>query len=111
MFKQTKQGTIDIISGDDVLDRDTIEEALTLVEKCLSNGQPKIIFNLNETPLIDSEGLGFLLETRDQCTLRGGLFKLAAPSKLCRDILKITGIQEEIEIYDDLVTASGSFVQ
>lgn len=111
MFQHSKQGSIDVITGDDVLDRETIEDALEIVEKCLVKGQPKIVLNLEKVPLIDSQGLSFLLEARDQCTVRGGSFKIAAPNNLCTDILRITGIQEEIEVYKDCVTASGSFVQ
>jgi len=111
MFQHSKQGAIDIISGDEVLDRSTIEDVLELIEKCMVLGQPKLVFNLEKVPLIDSQGLGFLLETRDQCSERGGTFKLAAPNKLGKDILRITGIDEEIEIFDDVIAAAGSFGQ
>ena len=109
MFQHSKQGAIDIISGDDVLDCTTTKEALDVIEKCLVVGQPRIIFNMEKIPLIDSQGLGLLMEVRDQCAFRGGAFKLAMPNKVSIDILSITGIDEEIEVFDDLVEASGSF--
>ncbi len=111
MFRHSKQGAIDIVSSDDVLDLETIDDALSVVEKCLVVGQPKLVFNLEKVPLIDSKGLSFLLETRDQCARRGGSFKLAHPNKLCKDILRITGVQEEIEVFDNVIVASGSFGQ
>lgn len=111
MFQHSKQGTIDVISGDDVIDHNTIDEALELMEKLVGVGQPKLVFNMEKNPLIDSQGLNMLLDMRDQCALRGGSFKIAGPNKLCKDIMKITGVLDEIEVFDDTIAAAGSYVQ
>ena len=111
MFQLTKQGAIDIVSGDDVLNFQTVEDASEAVLECVNVGQPRLVFNLEKVPLIDSEGLDFLLDTRDLCANRGGVFKLAGPNTLCRDILKITGINSQLEVFDDVIMAAGSFVQ
>lgn len=109
MFKQSLQGAITVLSGDDVLNEETIESATAVTQRCLNQGQPRIVINMEQIPLMDSVGLEFLLETRDQCVERGGVLKLAAPNALCKDILKITGIDEELEVFDDAVLAAGSF--
>jgi len=111
MFKQTTQGAINIVSGDDVLNEETVESAASVTRDCIHNGQPRLVFNLENVPLIDSDGLAFLLDTRDECAGRGGTLKLAAPNALCTDILKVTGIDSQLEIFDDVVKAAGSFVQ
>jgi len=41
----------------------------------------------------------------------GGSFVLAHPNALCFDILRINGIDREINVYDDVVKALGSFAR
>lgn len=111
MFQHTKQGAVTILSGDDVLADEFVEDAANTVLECMTNGQPRLVFNMEKIPLIDSEGLNFLIETRDMCATRGGAFKLASPNSLCRDILRITGTDSQLEVFKDSIQASGSFAQ
>ena len=60
---------------------------------------------------MDSVGLEALLEARDRCQKLGGSIVLARPNALCRDILRINGIDKELNIYDDAVKAVGSFAR
>jgi hypothetical protein len=57
---------------------------------------------------MDSVGLDALLDARDRCQSLGGSFVLAHPNALCCDILRING---EINVYDDVVKALGSFAR
>jgi anti-anti-sigma factor len=111
MFTQTKQGAVTVITGDEPLNGDNVSDANEVVLKCLSRGQPRLVFNLQKIPYVDSLGLNFLLDTRDVCNSRGGSFKIAAPNPLCRDILRITEIDRQVEIFPDVLSASGSFAQ
>ena len=111
MFKIKKQGAVDILTGDEILNEETVDEIASVIDDCMNQGQPQIIFDLKKIPLINSKGLEFLLDTQDLCTRKGGAFKLAAPNALCNDILKITGIVEQFELFDDAISAAGSFVQ
>jgi anti-anti-sigma factor len=60
---------------------------------------------------MDSIGLDTLLDARDRCQSLGGSFVLANPNPLCRDILRINGIDREVNVYDDVVKALGSFAR
>lgn len=111
MFSQTKQGAVTIVHGDEPLNIDNAPAALEVVRKSLSRGQPKLVLNLQKVPFVDSKGLEFLLDTRDACANRGGSFKIAGPNALCRDILRITGIDRQIEIFANVLTATGSYAQ
>jgi anti-anti-sigma factor len=75
----------------------------------LQKGVPRIVVNLASIPLIDSEGLELLRDACDQCQDRGGIMLLAAPNPLCRDILRITSIDQCINTYDDTTEAIRSF--
>lgn len=109
MFTHTRQGTVDVIGGSKPLVSTTVEELQSLLDECLQKGAPRIVISLDEVPLIDSEGLELLLNTNDRCTSRGGVMLLAAPNALCRDILRMTGIDQSISMYSDATDAIRSF--
>ncbi len=111
MYTCKRSGTVDTISGTQPLTRDLQSSFLNSVESCFGNGQPRIVFDLSSIPLMDSVGLECLLEARDRCHRLGGGFVLARPNALCRDILRINGIDKEVNIYDDAVKAMGSFAR
>ena len=111
MFQLKKQGAVDIFSGDESLNEESIQSATETIESCLNQGQPQIVFNLEKIPLIDSKGLEFLLDTQESCIKKGGAFKLASPNTLCQDILKLTKVSDHFELYDNAILAAGSFIQ
>eukprot|EP00913_Durusdinium_trenchii_P019517 g18347.t1 len=75
---------------------------------CLESGSGRVVFDMREVSLIDSSGLEGLIDLQEQCLRKGGALKLAGPSNLCSDILHVTGIDEQIEIFPDPVTAAGA---
>jgi anti-sigma B factor antagonist len=111
MYPCKRSGAVDIISGNQPLTRDNHSSFLSSVESCFGNGQPKIVFDLSNIPLLDSVGVEALLEGRDRCNRLGGNLVLARPNPLCRDILRINGIDKEVNVYDDPVKAMGSFAR
>lgn len=109
MYARSKQGRVDVIAGDQPLCAEQREELLELFDECLERGQPRVIVDLKRVPLIDSAGLELLLELRDRCRERGGAVSLAGLNPLCRDILAVTGVEAEFEIWSDVVEAAGRF--
>ncbi len=111
MWEKTRQGAVDIVSGSESL---TIENAAglrRLFEDCITAGQPKLVFDCCQVPLIDSAGLELLLDMRDACQRRGGQFQLAGVNALVADILQASGLVCLFEIHGDAVAAAGSFAQ
>jgi len=111
MYPCKRSGAVDTIGGTQPLTREHQSAFLNSVEGCFGNGQPRIVFDLGSIPLLDSLGLEALLEARDRCQSLGGSLVVARPNALCRDILRINGIEKEINIYDDVVNAIGSFAR
>lgn len=111
MFERKKWGAVDAVRGSDPLTLEHVKAVAGLLDECTREGQPRIVFDLERVPLIDSAGLELLLEFRDKCLERGGLLKLAGPNILCRDILAVTGVSDQLEVFPDAVTAVGSFAQ
>ncbi len=111
MYPCKRSGSIDTISGSQPLTRDHQASFLIAIEGCFGNGQPRIVFDMSLIPLIDSVGLDTMLEARDRCHKLGGCLVVARPNPLCSDILRINGIDKEINIFEDVVKAMGSFAR
>lgn len=111
MFEKAKQGAVDLIRGEGPLNVETIELAEPILQECLFQGQPRIVFDLQRVQLIDSAGLELLLSYQKQCISRGGTMKLAGPGELCLDILKATDVVSHFELYENVLAAAGSFAE
>ena len=111
MYTCKRSGAVDTIGGPLPLTREHQTIFLNAVEGCFGKGQPRIVFDLSQVPLMDSIGLEALLDARDQCHKLGGSIVLARPNPLCRDILRINGIDKELPVYEDAVKAMGSFAR
>jgi anti-anti-sigma factor len=111
MFERERQGAVEVIRGESPLTRDYLKQLDGLLEQMLRLGQPRAVFNLSLVPLIDSAGLEKLLDAQDAFERRGGELKFAAPSPLCQEILNVTGVVRRFEVFRDVPSAVGSFVQ
>ena len=111
MFKRTKQGAITVITGGAPSTTENREVLSDVLETCLGEGQPRAVLDLQEVALIDSAGLELLLDVQENFEQRAGTLKLAAPNSLCRDILSVTGVGNQFEIYREVKSAVGSFLQ
>lgn len=79
------------------------------VEDLLGNGDSQIVVNVAEVPMIDSSGIGALVRLLTIAKQRGGALKLVGPSKLAVQTLKIVGLLNLFEIFDDDSQAVSSF--
>lgn len=111
MFEKTRQGAVAVISGDEPLNAENVDSVRELISSCTSEGRPDLVIDMKKIPLIDSAGLELLVESRQQCISRGGIVQLAALDPLCRDILRVTGVDNLFELHDDVVAAVGSFAR
>ncbi len=111
MFHCSRQGTVDVIRGQEPIHLSTLDTLMETLAPCLERAPPRIVFDLQATPLLDSRGMEFLLDARERSLHRGGVLKLAAPNPLCQDILRATGVGERFEVFEDVKSAVGSFLQ
>jgi anti-anti-sigma factor len=111
MFERTKQGAVEVVQGDDPLSADFVPRVLQLLQECCVHGQPRVVLDLENVPLMDSAALEMLLDVQEEFQRRGGALKLAVRNTLCREILSVTGVGAEFEMYPEAASAVGSFVQ
>ncbi len=79
------------------------------VEELFGNGDSRIVVDVAEVPMIDSSGIGALVRLLTIAKQRGGALKLVNPSKLAVQTLKIVGLLNLFEIYQDEGEAVSSF--
>lgn len=107
MFEIEKNGMVAILRSDKPLNAESAESARESTAKVLSTVRPKVVVDFSHIPLLDSQGLEWLLETHEKCASTGGRMVIAAPSPLCRDIIAVTQVGDSCTIYDDLLSAIG----
>ena len=79
------------------------------VEELFGTGDSRIVVNVADVPMIDSSGIGALVRLLTIAKQRGGALKLVNPSKLAVQTLKIVGLLNLFEIYQDEGEAVSSF--
>jgi anti-sigma B factor antagonist len=82
--------------------RQTIEEALASGDTCF-------VLDLAEVPMIDSSGIGLLVRFLASTKQRGGNIKLVKPSKFVVQTLRLVGVLNLFEIFEDDEVAVESF--
>ena len=80
-----------------------------VLEEALSNGDSQIILNLSDVPMIDSSGIGMLTRFLTAAHKAGGSLKLVNPSKFAVQTLRMVGILNLFEIFEDDDKAVESF--
>jgi anti-anti-sigma factor len=108
MFEIEKNGVVSILRSDRPLNCESVESACESSAKCLSGARLRVVVDFSHIPLLDSQGLEWLLNTHEKCASTGGRMVIAAASPLCRDIIAVTRVADCCEIYNDLLSAIGS---
>jgi len=82
--------------------RQTIDEAVAA-------GDNQLVVNLTEMPTIDSSGIGILVKAMASAKQRGGALKLVNPSKFAVQTLRLVGVLNLFEVFEDEDAAVASF--
>ena len=104
-----QHGAITVLRPSEPLRAAAIEEYRKQLQPILSGGIPYVVIDMSETPLVDGAGLEWLLELDETCCRRGGCLRMCGVGELCRDILRVTGVGADVQQFDDLTAALGSF--
>ena len=85
---------------------DSFRQAL---DDALAAGDTRMVINFAEVPMIDSSGIGVLVKAMASAKQRGGGVKLLNPSKFVVQTLKLIGVLNMFEMFDDETAAVQSF--
>ena len=78
-------------------------------EDLMASGDSRIVLDLGEVPMVDSSGIGLLVKSLASAKQHGGAIRLLNPSKFTLQTLKMIGILNLFEIFDDQQQAIASF--
>ena len=105
-----KQGQAQVIRlRGDLKIGEPVDNFRQAMEDLFGSGDYSLVVNIAEVPMIDSSGIGLLVRSLTTAKQRGGSLKLVNPSKLAMQTLKIVGLVNLFEIFNDEGEAVQSF--
>ena len=105
-----KQGQAQVIRlRGDLKIGEAVDSFRQALEELFGVGDHRLVVNIAEVPMIDSSGIGLLVRSLTTAKQRGGSLKLVNPSKLAMQTLKIVGLVNLFEIFNDEGEAVQSF--
>jgi anti-sigma B factor antagonist len=88
---------------------EAVDEFRRTIDEALGEGDTRFVVNLAEVPMIDSSGIGVLVRYLTSTKQRGGSLKLVKPSTFAVKTLRLVGVLNLFEIFDDDDAAVDSF--
>jgi anti-sigma B factor antagonist len=86
-----------------------VDDLRQTMEEALGNGDTRLILNLADVPMIDSSGIGLIVRFLASAKQRGGTVKLVQPSKFATQTMRLVGVLNLFEVFDDDEAAVQSF--
>lgn len=102
-------GSVSIIKASASLSGEGLNQCRQSLDDCLAQRRALIILDLSDSPLINSQGLEFIVSSQEKCLARGGKLVLAAPQPLCQEVLYITGADQCVSVFENIRAALGDF--
>lgn len=88
---------------------EAVDGVRAAIDEAVAAGNNKLVVNLAEVPSIDSSGIGLLVKAMASAKQRGGTLKLVNPSKFAIQVLRLVGVLNLFEVFDDENAAVESF--
>ncbi len=92
------------------VDSNTGDDLMAAFEKVQGRGVFKIVFDMTDIEFMTSKGWWVLIQTQKACKRynRGELVLASVPQKIL-DSLDLVGMSHYFQVFDDVVSAVGSF--
>lgn len=91
------------------IDSSNANEFDAALKKLTDNGEYQLVLNMSGVEYTSSAGLRALVAALRECKKHNGDLRLSAPSERVSEVLNLAGLTTLFEIYDDDVSAVGSF--
>jgi anti-sigma B factor antagonist len=88
---------------------DPVDRLRGTFEELMGSGNCRIVLDMSEVPMVDSSGIGLLVKSLTSTKQLGGAIRLLNPSKFTVQTLKMIGLLNLFEIFDDPQQAVASF--
>jgi anti-sigma B factor antagonist len=87
----------------------TVDRLRENLDELMDSGTNRFLLELAEVPMIDSSGIGLLVRYMTAAKQRGGAVKLLNPSKFTVQTLKMIGLLNLFEVFQNQDEAVSSF--
>jgi anti-sigma B factor antagonist len=88
-----------------------LESLRSHIEQLVTARRLNIVLDAKEVSIIDSSGVGEVVGSFSLIKKSGGSLKIASPTKIVREVLRIARLPSIIEIYETEEAAVQSFAQ
>ena len=88
---------------------DPVDQLRRTIDDSLADGDSRFVLNLAEVPMIDSSGIGVLVRALASAKQHGGAVKLVQPSPFAVKTLKLVGVLNLFEVFENDESAVQSF--
>jgi anti-sigma B factor antagonist len=88
---------------------ESVDRLRNTMEGLLNSGDRRFVVDLGEVQMIDSSGIGLLVRLLTTAKQQGGALKLLNPSKFAVQTLKMIGLLNQFEIFQEEKLAVDSF--
>lgn len=79
------------------------------MEEAFANGDPRLVLDLTDVPMIDSSGIGLLVRYLASAKKNGGNLKLVQPCKFVLQTLRLVGVLNLFEVHNSEDAAVESY--
>lgn len=88
---------------------DSVDRLRETLEDLMGSGDTRIVLDLGEVPMIDSSGIGLLVKSLTSAKQLGGSIRLASLSKIVTQTLRMIGLLNLFDVFEDQQQAVASF--
>lgn len=88
---------------------ESVDALRKTIEELFQAGDSRFVVDLGEVQMVDSSGIGLLVKLLTTAKQKGGSLKLLNPSKFAVQTLKMIGLLNLFEVFDNQADAVASF--
>ena len=105
-----KLGSVTVISPRGAISQEDNEKFEHLLEEHRNRTNGRIVLEFSQVPVMDSRAIEVLWDFADRQRATGQTAKMASVPELCREIFELTGIAQQLDLYDSSESAVRSFI-
>lgn len=105
-----RMGSVLVLSPRGAVAQEDVEIFAAAVAEHRKRTNGRMVLELSEVPYMDSQGIEALWDFADCQREAGQSTRVAGAGELCREIMEITGLAEQLDFYNNAESAVRSFL-
>lgn len=105
-----KLGSVTVLAPRGAISQEESEHFERLLEEHRNRTNGRMVLEFSQVPVVDSRAVEVLWDFADRQRATGQTAKLAAVTELCREIFELTGVSQQLDLYDSSESAIRSFI-